>query len=143
MAPTADSILATLRAGGMRITPARRAIVAALLRKAHPTAESLAGAVQRRNPDVAPSTVYRFLEALEDWGLVRHSHLGHGPAVYHLAEERHGHLVCEKCGLVKEVPEATFSSLRRRLRDTESFDLAPGHFAVTGYCGDCREVRSA
>ena len=132
-------MLGELRARGMRITPARRGIVTALLGRAHHTADSLAAAVRRRNPDIAPSTVYRFLDALEDLGLVRHSHLGHGPAVYHLSDDKHGHLVCEVCGDVREVPENTFAGLRRKLRETEEFELAPGHFAVTGLCAACRD----
>ncbi|MBW3537026.1 MAG: transcriptional repressor [Actinobacteria bacterium] len=138
MGTTVEGMLAELRSRGMRITPARRAIATALLARSHHTADSLVAAVRRRHPDVAPSTVYRFLEALEEIGLVRHSHLGHGPAVYHLADERHGHLVCESCGGVTEVPEAAFSGLRRKLRDLERFELAPGHFAVTGLCGTCQ-----
>ena len=138
MAVTSERFIAELRTRGLRITPARRAIVSALLRRAHPTADSLVAAVRKRHPDVAPSTVYRFLESLEDEGLVRHSHLGHGPAVYHLAEDHHAHLVCERCGIVTEIPHAAFAALRRKLRENTGFEVSPGHFAVTGLCKGCR-----
>ncbi len=58
------------------------------------------------------STVYRFLDELERLGVVDHVHLGHGPAVYHLASDAHHHLVCDRCGAVEEVPEALFADLR-------------------------------
>ena len=49
------------------------------------------------------STIYRNLDDMERLGVVTHAHLGHGPAVYHLASTAHGHLVCEGCGTAIEV----------------------------------------
>ena len=45
------------------------------------------------------TSVYRNLERLEELGVVRHVHIGHGPSVYGLVG--HGErefLVCEACG---------------------------------------------
>ena len=107
MATDAEAILDRLRASGGRITSARRALVNALFEHGgHPTAENLAAVVQARHPDVAQSTIYRILDDLEQLGEVQHTHLGHGPAVYHLAETAHPHLVCEDCGLVQELVKA-------------------------------------
>ncbi|HEX2062810.1 MAG TPA: transcriptional repressor, partial [Acidimicrobiales bacterium] len=66
-----------------------------------------------------------------------HVHLGHGRAVYHLADESHQHLVCESCGVVVEVPDALFAALARRLRSQFGFELRPRHFAVSGRCAAC------
>src|SRR6478735_2574656 len=71
----------------------------------HPTAEQLTATVQSRFPDVAESTVYRFLDDLKQLGVIDHVHLGHGPAVYHFAEDTHHHLVCQRCHRVIEVPD--------------------------------------
>jgi Fe2+ or Zn2+ uptake regulation protein len=81
--------------------------------------------------------VYRTLEALERLGVVVHSHLGHGGGVYHLADERHQHLVCEKCGAVVEVPDAVFAPLARTVRRRYGFTIEPGHFALVGRCAKC------
>lgn len=135
-----EDVLALLRAGGGRVTSPRRAIVQALIDLGHPTAERLTAEVRTRQPDVHESTVYRFLDELEHLGVVDHVHLGHGPAVYHFAEDAHHHLVCEKCGEVIEVPGQVFAPLRRRLRDEFAFELQPRHFAVTGRCRTCASV---
>ncbi len=72
-----EHILDLLRAKGGRITTTRRAVATFLVEgPAHPSAEDLLTAVQSTCPDVAPSTVYRILEDLEDLGVVVHVHLG-------------------------------------------------------------------
>lgn len=132
-------ILALLRAAGARVTTPRRAVIAALLNapEHHVTADDLARAAQKEHPDVHLSTIYRTLDALEQLGVVDHVHLGHGRAVYHLADERHQHLVCEACGDVVEVPDELFASLARRLWADYGFRIRPDHFAVVGRCAAC------
>ena len=136
----AQELLDRLRAGGLRITAARRALVEALVAAGdagHATADDLADAVHRTHPDLHRSTVYRTLDALEQAGVVVHVHLGHGSAVYHLAEDRHLHLVCDACGDVVEVPESVLGPLRRRLATGFGFRLDAGHFALPGRCAAC------
>ena len=133
-----DRILHLLRERGGRITSARRALVSALLSAdRHVTADDLAEEVQRSHPDVHRSTIYRTLDALERLGVVDHVHLGHGRAVYHLADEVHQHLVCERCGGVTEVPDALFDDLAGALRARYGFTLRSNHFAVLGRCAAC------
>src|SRR3954447_22560926 len=139
-----ERIFSQLRAEGGRVTAARRALVTALLdADAHVTADDLATLVQAAHPDVHRSTIYRTLDALEQLGIVDHVHLGHGRAVYHLADETHNHLVCEVCGAVVEVPEALFEELTADLRARYGFAIRPHHFAVLGRCTACLEAITA
>jgi len=134
-----DEILQRLRAGGGRVTTARRALVTALIEHdGHPTAEGLTAVVQAAQPDVHQATIYRILDDLERLDVVQHTHFGHGPAVYHLTDSAHPHLVCERCGRVIEVNEALFDSLAEGVEAAHRFLIRPGHFAVTGICEDCR-----
>jgi Fur family ferric uptake transcriptional regulator len=93
--------------------------------------------VQAVLPDVALSTVYRSMEALEELGFVEHLHIGHGPAVYHLAAEQHLHLVCASCGVVTELPESTLDAIGDEIRRRHRFLIEPRHFALSGLCEDC------
>ena len=133
------ALLARLRHEGARVTACRVAVLDALLEAdAHLTAEQIAESARVAAPDVHRSTVYRALDALEQLGMVDHVHLGHGPAVYHLADEAHQHLVCEACGDVVEVPDGLFEDLAARLRRRYGFAIRPNHFAVLGRCRACR-----
>ncbi|MBV9099543.1 MAG: transcriptional repressor [Candidatus Dormibacteraeota bacterium] len=133
-----DTLVASLRREGVRITTARRLVLDALVRGTpHPTAEELLSSVRAMAPDVHASTVYRNLDELERLGVVVHTHLGHGPATYHLAADAHGHLVCEACGRALEAPPDLFGQLARGVKRRLGFTLHPYHFAVLGLCAGC------
>jgi Fe2+ or Zn2+ uptake regulation protein len=113
-------------------------VVSALLdADGHATAEGLQARVQAGHPEVHMATIYRNLETLERLGVVEHTHLGHGPAVYHLADELHQHLVCEVCGHVVEVPADLLRPVEEDVRSRYGFVMRPGHFAVVGRCASC------
>jgi Fur family transcriptional regulator, ferric uptake regulator len=138
--PRLDEILDLLRARGGRITTPRRAIITALLESGgHITADELTSQIQARYPDVHLSTIYRCLETLEGLDVVDHIHLGHGRAIYHLADEVHQHLLCEVCGTVIQVPDSVFTSLARKLQADYGFALRLRHFALLGRCAACTD----
>lgn len=133
-----DELVDVLRRHGERVTTARRALLAALVdADDHMAAEELASEVRRSHPEVHRATIYRSLETLAQLGIVEHSHLGHGPAVYHLADDVHQHLVCEDCGAVIEAPPELFLDFARGLRRRFGFEISLRHFAVVGRCGPC------
>lgn len=130
-------------AAGGRRTATRQAIVEAIVDAGgHVTADEVAEAVQGRFPSINLSTVYRTLDALTDLDVLHHVHLGHGRAVYHLAEDGHQHLFCERCGRVQELPSAEFDPLRSMLERDHGFTLDDRHFALVGLCRQCREAEA-
>jgi Fe2+ or Zn2+ uptake regulation protein len=137
-----EDIVARLADKGRRRTAARYAIVQTLVdTKGHVTADDLADEVQARFPSINISTIYRTLDTLEDIGIVDHVHLGHGRAVYHLADEDHQHLVCERCERVEELPAAKLRSLLAMVDRDYGFEIDRRHFAIVGVCRKCRRKR--
>jgi Fur family ferric uptake transcriptional regulator len=138
-----EAVLEELRARGGRVTTARRVLVEVLFDSAgHHTVDELAAAVQARAPEVHVSTIYRNLEELERLGVIEHSHLGHGPATYHLAAAAHAHLVCNACGHAEEAPDEMFAGLGRELMRRYGFRLDAHHFALLGRCRSCLQSGS-
>jgi Fur family transcriptional regulator, ferric uptake regulator len=137
-----EDVLALVRLNGGRATPARRLLLNALFgSREHRSAEELAAEVHAQAPDVHLSTIYRNLEELERLGVIDSTRLGGGPATYHLASSAHGHLVCEKCGTMIEVPDEIFADLVRVARADYGFVINPHRFAVTGRCANCQKLR--
>jgi Fur family ferric uptake transcriptional regulator len=135
---TVEEVMALVRAHGGRATPARRLLLTALFgSREHRSAEDLAAEVHALAPDVHLSTIYRNLEELERLGVIDSTRLGSGPATYHLATAAHGHLVCEQCGTMTEVPDEIFADLVRVAADGYGFTINPHRFAVTGRCANC------
>jgi Fe2+ or Zn2+ uptake regulation protein len=134
-----EEILDLLRARGGRVTAPRRVIIEAIVEADdhHLTADALAEVVHRAHPEINRSTVYRTLDTLTELEVVDHVHLGHGPAVYHLAEDAHHHLVCDRCGAIIELPADAFDDLRTRFQREHGFVIDAHHFAFGGLCENC------
>jgi Fur family ferric uptake transcriptional regulator len=135
---TAD-LAPRLRARGMRLTPQREQVLAAVRRLGHATPEQIA----ETTDGVDPATVYRNLELLEELGFVRHAHLGHGAPSYRPAEDDHIHVVCHNCGAVVDASAVLVDDLAQRLQEHNGFVLDRSHFTVFGRCRACTEAGSA
>ncbi len=137
-----EVIVSTIRGAGKRLTTAKRTVAEVLVAApGHLTADELTRAVQDRQPDVSPSTVYRILEEFEELSIVVHAHLDQHAAVYHLAGTVHGHLTCEECGATFEIPASHFDALDKDLQRTFGFALNRHHTAITGACARCQSLR--
>ena len=129
---------AMLREKGYRLTPQRELVLAAVNELEHATPEQVCARVQETASGINISTVYRTLELLEELGLVRHAHLGHGAPSYHPAgHHAHLHLVCRDCGAVSQVGADVAASLTKKVLATEGFEVDLEHFAIYGRCRDC------
>ena len=142
---SADVLVDALRSQGLRVTAARRAVCGIIAERhgQHLTAAAILDDV-RRNEKVSAdqSTVYRTLDALEGAGLLVHSHLGHGPAVYHLpSEAAHQHVVCNRCGATATIPVDSLSAWVAAVHEATGFEVDPTHFATTGLCPECASRR--
>jgi len=135
----AESLHAELRARGYRLTPQRQLVLQAVAGLRHATPEEIVAAVRQTAPAVNITTVYRTLELLEALGLVTHTHLGHGPATYHVVDgNEHVHLVCRDCGAVDEAAPAVVDEVVRRLAADRGFSVDVAHFSIFGRCSSCR-----
>ena len=136
------SIVQRLDEHDLRFTSGRRAIVDGLRRANGPITlpELLVLA-----PELAQSSAYRNLALMEAAGVVRRLVHGDDHARYELAEaltEHHHHLICESCGVVRDVRFA--AELERALDRTfddvataEGFAVGRHAIDVYGTCADC------
>ena len=133
-APDLEAAAAVVRAAGLRYSTPRRLVLAALYAADEPlTADQIAG-------DMDVASVYRNLEALEEIGLVRHFHLGHGPGLYvRAAGGVREYLLCEGCGAVRSVDPASLDGVRAAIRREFGYEARFTHFPIAGLCADCRE----
>jgi Fur family ferric uptake transcriptional regulator len=130
---TAPDLADALRARGLRVTPQREKVLEAVRRLGHATPEQLS----EETDGVDVATVYRTLELLEDLGLVKHTHLGHGAPSYRPADDEHIHLVCHSCGSVTDTAPVLIDALERQLLREHGFELDRAHFTVFGRCPRC------
>lgn len=135
----------SVRASGRRLTLQRQLVLDAVQRaRHHVTADEIARRVRARYPRIGPSTVYRNLQALDELGLVTHTHLDDRVTRWHRANRHpHGHLVCRVCGQETEIRPAVLEAMAKRLREEHRFEPDLAHSAIVGVCQRCRDVPSS
>ncbi|HWI75223.1 MAG TPA: helix-turn-helix domain-containing protein [Baekduia sp.] len=134
-APDLAAAIAAVRAAGLRLSGARRTVLAALYGAARPlTAEDIA-----RGADCDLASVYRNLETLEEAGVVRHMHLGHGAGVYLPAADATELVVCERCGARADIDPRVTADVRAAVRAATGFTPRFDHFPLAGLCPRCAD----
>lgn len=133
-----EAAVAALRERGLRVSAARRLVLEALYGAEGPlSAERISEGLEGRLPRSDLASVYRNLETLEEVGLVRHVHLGHGPGLYALAAPEHEYLVCESCHAVRSVAREELDGIRAQVREQFGYEARFTHFPLVGLCPDC------
>jgi Fur family ferric uptake transcriptional regulator len=140
-----DEAVAVLRGCGLRVSAARRIVLAALFQAGRPlTADQISSGLDGRLPRSDLASVYRNLETLEEVGLVRHVHLGHGPGLYELTSDgTREHLLCDRCGAVTSVDPSRLDAVRALIRSETGFAANFTHFPIAGLCPRCAEDADA
>lgn len=130
-----------LRARGMRLTRGRERVLEAVRAVGHATAERVAEVVAADGgPPLSLSTVYRSLDALQELGLVGHTHVDHRAPDYHVAAHpTHIHLSCRGCGRLEEVPATVGADFVAAVEARAGFRADLTHAAVHGHCQSCLE----
>jgi len=131
--------IAAMRRRGLRVSAARRLVLEALLAADGPmSAEQIAEGIGGRVPSSDIGSVYRNLQALEDIGVVRHVHLGHGPGLHALAVtgERE-YLTCERCADYRAVQPQELDAVRELIQRQFGYRASFIHFPIVGLCDGC------
>ncbi|HJT57981.1 MAG TPA: transcriptional repressor [Ktedonobacteraceae bacterium] len=129
----------TLRKRGYRLTP-QRYMILSVIQEAdeHLSIDQILERVQKRNPYVSLSTIYRTLELLRELGLVRENHLPGQQPRYEMAEGKaHHHLVCRRCRSMIHLDEALLGNLNEQLQEQYGFHNLTLDLVAAGYCDSC------
>lgn len=121
-----------------RLTRCRK-VVLELLRstEAHPSAAEIYRLVRRRRPGVAYATIYNSLNWLEQNDFIRRVDFVEQAVRYDPVVERHDHLVCDRCGALKDVWLKLPAQMLGRAARGEGFHIERHRTEVFGLCGEC------
>src|SRR4051794_36876078 len=99
-----EALTEVFRARGLKVTPQRQAIFRALhSSREHPSADTVYEQVAVEMPTISLRTVYQTLGDLADMGEILQLDLGTGAARFDPNIDAHHHLVCGRCGMVRDV----------------------------------------
>ncbi len=130
--------MSSLSATPRRSTRQRRLVLEAVMEtKSHPTAEWVYEAVRRALPRVSLGTVYRNLQVLVDEGKLK-SFVRDGLIRYDADLTMHDHFVCERCGVLLDIPRATESLPGERRLESQGYLISGRTLEYHGLCRKCR-----
>ena len=125
------------RAHGLKVTPQRQCIFRVLHGDdAHPTAEAVYARARREMPALSLKTVYQTLNELADIGEVQQLDMGTGSTRFDPNVEAHHHLVCERCGKVRDL-YADFDISVPKGR-AQGFTVKNAEVVLRGLCDTCQ-----
>jgi Fur family ferric uptake transcriptional regulator len=131
-----------LHSSGYKLTPQRRAVLAALdASGSQLNAAGLRAFCQRRGIRIGKATIYRTLKLLSEQGIVCPVRSGAESGYVPRPQGKHGHVICAGCGRVASFNAAQLSSLQKQLATETGFTIDRSHVELSGMCPDCREVR--
>jgi Fur family ferric uptake transcriptional regulator len=143
-AASVETAVHVLRAHGLRVSAARRLVIEALFAAERPlTADEIAAGLEGWLPASDLASVYRNLDTLEQVGLVRHFHAGHGAGLYALASAGEPAFVtCEQCGALEAVPAGRLEGVRAMIERELGYRARFTHFPIVGTCAACNDDHS-
>ena len=137
-----EIFLEHIQNAGLRRTSQRDLILDIFLQtEDHLTSEDLYWLVQKQDPNVGHTTVYRTLKLLAEAGLAREVRFGDGKTYYeHLYNhEHHDHLICTDCGKIIEFFSAEIEDLQDKMAEKYGFRLTNHSLRMWGVCEDCQK----
>jgi Fe2+ or Zn2+ uptake regulation protein len=133
-----EELTTMFRARGLKITPQRQAIFGVLQgNERHPTAEAVYDEVAASMPAISLRTVYQTLNDLVAMGEIRSVELGTGAIRFDPNETDHHHLVCDTCGVVRDVALDTAPLLATVAAGPDQFAPLTTDVVIHGRCAAC------
>jgi len=126
------------RQRGLKVTPQRECIFRVLYgAEAHPSAEAIFAEARQQMPSLSLKTVYQTLHDLAEMGELQQLDLGTGASRFDPNVDAHHHLVCIRCGKVRDL-YADFG-VELAADQCLGFSVGSAEVVFRGLCADCAE----
>jgi Fe2+ or Zn2+ uptake regulation protein len=134
---TPELLAADFRARGLKFTPQRHVLFTLLHgNDRHPSAESLFAEASAIMPGISLRTVYQTLNDLAALGELRAVAVGAGAVRFDPNLDDHHHLVCDRCGDVRDIYLDGLDGVSSR-SGLGGFELADTRVLMHGVCAPC------
>jgi Fe2+ or Zn2+ uptake regulation protein len=137
----ADTIIESLKAGGKKLTKARKAILSVLEQSTLPiTAAEVHARLVKGRAEADLVTVYRNLAMLQDLGLVSAVGFHAGQMRYEVRHGRahHHHIQCRGCGKIIDLMLCPLKKLTKLIEQQTKFSVDGHALEFFGWCPQCR-----
>lgn len=129
-----------LRANGIPVTAQRIAVIKAVKRRTHATADEIVEEVKKEIGAISRQAVYNVLSLLSDKGILRRTQPAGSPARYEdRVGDNHHHVVCRVCGHTENVDCAVGYTPCLHAAQDHGYLIDEAEVIYWGYCPRCRK----
>lgn len=129
-----------LRRLGLKVTHPRMKVLDIFRRRSgsHLCAEEIYRLLMEEGEEIGLATVYRVLAQLDEVGAISRQVFDGNKSVYEINDgSHHDHIVCLKCGRVKEFDDDLIERRQQEIAMKNGYRLAQHNLTLYGYCPDC------
>lgn len=127
-----------LRGHGVQVTAQRLAVLRAVSRRPHGTADDVAEVVRSEIGAISRQAVYDALGTLADKGLIRRIQPAGSPARFEdRVGDNHHHLICRTCRRMVDVDCAVGATPCLTAADDSGYKIDEAEVVYWGRCPDC------
>lgn len=127
-----------LREHGMHVTAQRLAILRAVEKQPHATADDILAYAVDEIGSISKQAVYDGLTALCDKGIIRRIQPAGSPARFeNRVGDNHHHLICRSCSLVFDIDCAVGYTPCLTADHDHGFEIDEAEVVYWGYCASC------
>jgi Fur family ferric uptake transcriptional regulator len=128
-----------LREHGVTVTAQRLAVLTAVSRLPHATADEVADAARAEIGVISRQSVYDTLRLLVEAGLVRRIQpIGSAARYEDRVGDNHHHVICRECGSLADIDCAVGTAPCLTASDDRGFVIDEADVAYWGRCPDCQ-----
>lgn len=128
-----------LRNRGVPVTAQRLAVLRAVAKCPHATADLIAGEVRNDIGAISKQAVYDALSVLTEKNLIRRIQPAGSPALYEdRVEDNHHHVICRSCGKTADVDCAVGERPCLTAADDSGFLIDEAEVIYWGICPTCQ-----
>jgi Fur family ferric uptake transcriptional regulator len=126
---------------GLRWTRQREIVLEAFIAAdAHISVDELFGEIRQSYPELGHATVYRCMNLFSRLGIAKERHFNEGRVRFepNVDVEHHDHIICTKCGAIREFEDPRIERLQDEIADNLGFDVKFHRLELYGLCPKCR-----
>jgi Fur family ferric uptake transcriptional regulator len=138
-----EAVEQLLRKHGLQVTAQRLAVMRAVSRHPHATADELIDDVRGVIGSISRQAVYDTLAVLTEKNLVRRIQPAGSAARYEdRVDDNHHHLICRGCGRMYDIDCAVGETPCLTASESHGFEIEEAEVIYWGRCPSCRKSRS-
>lgn len=131
-----------LREHGLHVTAQRLAVLRAVSRHPHCTADDVSQEVRAEIGSISRQAVYDVLAALGEKGIIRRIQPAGSPALFEdRVDDNHHHVICRNCGAAEDVDCAVGEAPCLTAENSAGYEIDEAEVIYWGICPACQSKK--